>query len=359
MRSPSCLIPVALLLSLALPTALAVAEGTSPEVVKIDADHQTYDANARKFSLSGNVQVFYQDFFIKSSTADLDVDVAGQPEVANFYNRPHVKRTIDNVVDNIHGDVVRIYLKSNTFGAEGNVDSYIATVAADPFTIKADTQTFDNTTKMVTADGNVKVHYKDADVSSAKALLRMTGDGKAERVIFSGSANIKQEDSRIRGDKITVMVDSGNLIAESNVNTQVDLDPPKDGADKVLIKSDYQQYDKASDKMLATGHVWIKFGGYIATGSKATFKLKGGDLDHILLTGRPTITEKDRTITADKITITTNPQHFDAVGNVKIRFKTNADDPGAVTESPAKQPATTPKGSAPKTTKPSDDLLEY
>jgi lipopolysaccharide export system protein LptA len=172
----------------------------------------------------------------------------------------------------------------------------------------------------------------------------MKENGKADRAIFSGGARIKQENSEINGEKITVMVDSGNLIAEHNVRTRVELKPQAQDANKlasatpgavpapatpaadqptkVFISSDYQQYDKASDIMIASGNVKILYGDYVAVGPKATFKLHGNDLDRIFLTGRPTITENGRTITADKITITTNPKNFDAVGNVKVNFKT-------------------------------------
>jgi lipopolysaccharide assembly outer membrane protein LptD (OstA) len=33
------------------------------------------------------------------------------------------------------------------------------------------------------------------------------------------------------------------------------------------------------------------------------------------------VTEGDRTVTADKITLSTNPKSFDAQGNVKTQFK--------------------------------------
>ena len=65
----------------------------------------------------------------------------------------------------------------------------------------------------------MRVHYQDTDVSSAKALLRMTEGGKAERVIFSGNADIQKEDSRIRGEKITVMVGSGTVLADDPLLT--------------------------------------------------------------------------------------------------------------------------------------------
>ena len=316
------------------------------DVVKIDADHQTYDAAGKKYTLSGNVSVIFHDMLVKSSDADLDVDDQGQPQVANFYHRPEIKRTVgQNAQDDIRGDVVHIYLSTNQFGVEGNVDAKLASADNDPFVIHSDSQTFDNTSKLITAAGNVHVNYKDSMVTSNNVMMRMKDDGKADRIVFTGGAHINKEDSKINSEKITIMGDSGNLIAENHVNTEVDMNPPKDGTDKVIVQSDYQEYDKASDKMIASGHVHLLMGDYTADGGKATFNLSAGQMDHILLTGgRPTITDSSRTITADKITITTSPRHFDAVGNVQIRFKTQdpSQQPLAATPAPAAKPAAKP-----------------
>jgi lipopolysaccharide export system protein LptA len=198
----------------------------------------------------------------------------------------------------------------------------------------------------------------------------MKENGKAERVIFSGNAQIKQENSIINGDRITIMVESGNLMAENHVTTNVTLkDKPEAVASakpgvpvssqprKVIITSDYQQYEKSSDTMIASGNVKIIYDDYVAVGPKATFKLKGNDLDRIFLTGRPTITETGRVITADKITITTNPKNFDAVGNVKVNFKTadRSAQPAAGPKPATAGKVTTPAGKV----LPKDDPSDY
>lgn len=340
-------------LVLTMSATSAVSPDTSS--IRMTADKQSYDMEKKKYYLSGKVTVAYQDMKITSSTAEVEMDAAGKPQVANFFNRPVFKRIKPKAgEDNITGDIIKIFLADDRYGAKGNVVSHIATVAADPFLIRSDIQEFDNKNKVVSASGNVQVDYKQSQAYSPLANVRMKENGKADRVIFSGGARIKQEASEINGDRITVMVDSGNLIAEHHVKTRVDLknqqkpvaSKPKtiakaaphssaqanpseqDQPQKVFISSDYQQYDKASDMMLASGHVKIIYGDYIAVGPKATFKMKNNDLDRIFLTGRPTIVETGRTITADKIIITTNPKNFDAVGNVKVNFKT-ADKPGS------------------------------
>lgn len=300
----------------------AVSPSSEAGNMRITADKQNYNIAQGKYYLSGKVTVAVDDMVVTGSKAEVQMGEAGKPAVAHFYDRPTFKRKGNKVEDKVIGDTIKVYLGENRYGAIGNVESHIATVAADPFMIRSDIQEFDNKNKVVSASGNVKVDYQGSEVWSNLANVRMKDDGQAERVIFSGGARLKQKASEISGNKITVMVGSGNLIAENNVKTQVELQGrTADSPSRVVITADYQQYDKSSDVMIASGNVKILYGDYVAVGPKATFKMKDNDVDRIFMTGRPTITETGRTITADKITITTNPKNFDAVGNVKVNFK--------------------------------------
>lgn len=352
------------------------ANSIDTSLVQINADQQTYDSIKSKTFLKGNVQVTYKEIRIKGSEATMDVDATGNPTIAHFFKRPLAKRIIPfKGEDTLQGDIIHIFLRENAMTAEGNTVTYVNTVASDPFTIRADTQQFDNTTKNVVARGAVVVNYKETKAFSPRAILQVGADGKAEKVVFSGGARIEKENSQILGEKVTVMMGSGNMIAEQNVKTQVDLKDPKGGVPtRVLIDSDYQQYDKASETVLASGNVKIIYDTYVATGPKATFKMKDGGVDQIFLTGRPSIVENDRTIIADKITITTTPKHFDAYGHVKTQFQAQkngepitADSgepatsatakPGGKTGKtpPGKKPGSKPKSSLPQT---EPDLIE-
>lgn len=353
--------PIKLLLALSFLFSLGIAVSTAssatapsspePAVIRMTADRQSYDLERKKYTLDGRVTVAYQNMSITGPRADVEMDPTGKPQVARFVNRP-LFRIVKPAMgeDTVTGDRIHVYLNDDRYAAQGNVQSHMNTVAADPFFIRSDMQEFDHKNRVVSASGNVQVDYKGSRVSSALANVRMKENGRAERVIFAGGAHIQKDDGDIQGEKITIMVDSGNLIAEKNVHTRVDLAASKDpkstvqpgDPDRVLLTSDYQQYDKASDTILASGNVHIVYGDYTALGPKATFKLKNKDLDRILLTGRATITESGRTVTADRITITTHPRHFDAVGNVKVNFKTQ----GQATTSASSAPVARPGGGA-------------
>jgi lipopolysaccharide export system protein LptA len=341
------------------PMAEAYAQGKSggikANLINVAADHQTYDGAKSKSFLNGNVVVTYKDIQIKSSQATMDIDAAGSPVLASFFPRPKAKRTdaTSKAIDTLEADTIKIYMQENAISAEGHTYTYVTTVASDPFAIRADVQQFDNNTKNVAAKGSVQVNYQKTIATSPKALLQVGSNGKAERFVFSGGTKIVKENSTIESDKVTIMVGSGNMIAEQNVKTVVDVknqgvktqdlnNPTPSKSSKVHIISDYQQYDKASEKVLASGNVKIVYENYIATGPKATFTLKDGSVDQIILTGRSTIIEDERKITADRIIITTNPKHFDAVGNVKTQFRTRGEDQAA--PPPAKSTTGKPTG---------------
>jgi lipopolysaccharide export system protein LptA len=331
------------LLAMLAPQPAAVgATGLPINEVNMASDHQTYDTQKHQSFLIGHVNVAYKNYRIKSLEATIDLDEQGNPSLANFYNEPHGKR-IDPITkkeDTLDGKIIRVHLLENALSAEGDTRSYVTTVAANPITVKADRQRFDNNAKMVTANGNVIVHQLETTTYSPTATLWMDPiTGKAKKAVFEGGARIEKRGSEVRGQKITVMMESGNMIAEQNVRSFVkqqkttSATPSSSSAEKasatpqrpMTIFSDYQQYDKLSDTVLSSGNVRIFYDDYKTDGPKATFKLKNGQVDRVILTGRSTIVTSDRKITADVITITTNPKHFDAVGNVKTKIMTKQD----------------------------------
>ena len=339
------------------------------ELIQMAADQQTYDGAKAKTYLKGHVSVAYKNVRIKSVEGVIDLNAAGSPELASFFKRPTAKRLEPKVgEDDLVADIIRIHLNDDAMTAEGNVVSYVTTVASDPFTIRSDVQQFDNLSKTILARGQVSVNYKGTKIFSPRAILQVGPSGKAEKAVFSGGARMEEEASEVTGEKLTMMIASGNLIADNNVKSRVKVkDAQGNQTALLIIHSDYQQYDKASDTVIASGNVKIDYDGYIATGPKATFKMKNGQIDNILLVGRPSIIENDRKIVADKITITTLPKHFDAYGNVKTQFQKKPMPAASTpTSTPAasakggKKPvtATNPRKPAPKIFTPEQDLVE-
>lgn len=318
------LLPVVLagLLGAGMVVTGVAGANTVANTVDIAAQQQVFEADGSTRFI-GDVKVAYLDYRIAAPEAKIHVDETGQPSVAVFYPRPkahHIAPQPNPLAagtrDDLEADVIRLFLNDNRMEAEGSAVSYVTTVAANPVKIQSATQEFDNRNKVMHAHGDVRVDYNDTVLTSPHATLWM-GSGKAEKVKFTDGASAKQKNTHVTGQTITILPASGNLIAEGRVVTKV-TKPGK----KVNIASAYQQYDKASDTMLASGGVNIDYGEYKASGPKATFKMQSGDVDKIYLTGRSKIVTTDgRQVEADSIVITAKPtQHFDAKGNVKTKF---------------------------------------
>lgn len=312
------------LIALALLGQLPVqAEGgfTQTKQVDIDAHKQLFEPDGTT-TFKGDVHVTYGDYQIFSDQATLELSSLGEPSLATFYPRPlathvgsdHTKE------DTLRGDEIRIHLLNDRIEAEGDTVSYVTSVAANPVKILADTQQFNNNTHTVKAHGHVQVTTDGTHITSPTATMWLSEGGKAKKVVFSGGATATKSNSTISSGILTMISGSGNMVAENNVKTHVRTKGANGHSKDVYIYSAYQQYDNIADTMLASGNVKIDYGDYKTSGPKASFRMKGGQVDTILLTGRSTITTHGRRVTGDKITITTQPQHFDAVGHVKSQF---------------------------------------
>lgn len=314
----------------------SLAQGfTQTKQVNIEAQEQLFDPDGTT-TFKGDVHVTYDDYQIFSDEATLKLSALGEPSLATFYPRPlakHIGKNTPDKEDTLRGDEIRIHLQESRIEAEGDTISYVTSVAANPIKILADTQQFNNNSHTVKANGNVDVTYNGTNIQSPRATMWLSESGKAKKVVFSGGATATKSNSSIQSGTLTIMAGSGNMVAEHNVKTHVRTNGQNGNPSNVYIYSAYQQYDNQADTMLASGNVKIDYGDYKTSGPKATFRMKSGQVDTILLTGRSTITTNGRQVTGDKITITTNPKHFDAVGNVKSQFLAK--------QQPAAKPATT------------------
>jgi len=92
-----------------------------------------------------------------------------------------------------------------------------------------------------------------------------------------------------------------------------------DDGSRLILKADYQQYDKKANTFLGSGSVKIWFKDYYAEGPKVTFfpDKKTNKPNEIYFTGRSSITQDVKTVYADKIKMVLKPKNFFAEGNTK------------------------------------------
>jgi lipopolysaccharide assembly outer membrane protein LptD (OstA) len=157
-----------------------------------------------------------------------------------------------------------------------------------------------------------------------------------------------QPKTDVRGANITILPKQDLFIAEGQVASLIS---GAAGDKPVLLRSNFQQLDKKANLMVASGSVDLDYEAYRAKGPKATFFLEpsgaGGGLTvkRALFSGRSTITETARQVTADVIEITNNPRHFDARGHVKTKLISEQKATSAtVTATPVEKPTKGKKG---------------
>lgn len=330
--------------------------------LKIDADNTFYDQSKGVSQFIGHVKVSYDDIRILAPRADISLTETGAAKIAYFSDRPVVKRQHPTKgIDELIADELQIDMQQSLFKATGHVQSDMRSVAAAPVRILSDVQQFDNGRRLLTATGGVRVLHKDLVITSNQAVMRLGANNQAERVVFVGNAVLKQGNNIIKSNRLTILVGTENLLAEGNVRSFVSV-PGKNGkaGSTIQMNSDYQQFDRSGNTILASGNVAIDYETYQVRGPKATIRLKPGgqmDVDNMLLTGRPTIVDSERSVTADRILVTTNPRRFDARGNVKTKFKTQPQAPAKPT--PAKTgPGTLKAPDKPDSQKPAPILTE-
>jgi len=97
---------------LILATSATSAVTPDPNNIRITADKQSYNLAKKKYLLNGKVTVAFQDMQISGSTAEVDMDEAGKPQVAHFFNRPVFKRIKPQAgEDRVVGDVIKVFLR--------------------------------------------------------------------------------------------------------------------------------------------------------------------------------------------------------------------------------------------------------
>ena len=90
-------------------------------------------------------------------------------------------------------------------------------------------QEYDHASGKFTANGHVHVLHQDIDAKSDKMQLVYGTDNKPETVIFTGSADAKQNSNTTQADQITYFLHTKRLQAAGHVKSKViqkSLHPP-------------------------------------------------------------------------------------------------------------------------------------
>lgn len=165
------------------------------------------------------------------------------------------------------------------------------------------------------ANGGVIIHYKELETYSEHAIIKTNKNGDLQRIDLVGSARLKQAKNSAIADHFIYSPATDELISIGHTTSNAILE---DGS-KLVLKADYQQYDKKSNTFMGSGDVKVWFKDYYAQGPKVAFypDKTTKKPNEIYFIGRSSITQDIKTIHADKIKLILKPKNFYAEGNTK------------------------------------------
>lgn len=303
---------------LAITTLLFGLAAVAEDLV-IQSKTQTYSEKDNKIKAEGDVNVSVGDVKVLGDKADVTVTKDNKLDTATFYDKPYAFEIKGNKKREVKANILRVSLINKVVTAEGMTQTTVFDGKEPTVIITADSQEYDTKANLMKANGSVIIHYKELETFSSRAIIKTSKNGDLQRIDLIGSARIKESKHLALADHFIYSPITEELIAMGHTTSNAILD---DGS-KLILKGDYQQYDRKSNTFLGSGNVRIWFKDYYAQGPKVTFypDQKTKKPNEIYFTGRSNITQDVKTIYADKIKIILKPKNFYAEGNTKTVIK--------------------------------------
>ena len=286
----------------------------------IESKKQTYNESDNKIKFNGDVKVKIDDLKVVGETADVNVTKDSKLDTATFYEKPYAFEIKKNKKREVKANILKVSLLSKIIYAEGDTQSIVFEGKKPIIIINANAQEYDTNTGIMTAVGAVTMLYKDIETFSNSAEIttdKKSGDLK--KLVLTGNARVKQDNNESYADKFVYNTVTGNITATGNTTSTTVSD---DGS-KLVLKSNYQEYNQNRSVFNASGNVRIWYQDYYAAGPKVSLypDMKTGKPNEAYFIGRSSITQGIRTIYADKIKMTMKPKSFDAQGNTRTIIK--------------------------------------
>ena len=285
------------------------------DTLTIQSDKQVLDGEGNKIHLDGNVKVQIDNVTLTSPRAIGDIDPkTNKLKDANFLDNAYAYQIKGSKKQEIKAEIIKMSLLTKIVTAQGNTQSIVMEQATPIITINSDEQSYDTKSDIMNAQGAVIIHYKDIETFSDKAKAHLTSNGDLKRMEIEGEAKIRQKDNKLDADKFVYNVQTEEFMSQGHAYSDV----KPDAQSRLQVWSNFQQYNKKSGIVLASGAVKIIYNDYTAWGPRATVfpDPSTGKLNKIVFQGRSKIEQNGRTIEANQITMTMKPKNFTAEGNV-------------------------------------------
>ena len=285
------------------------------DTLVIQSDKQVLDGEANKIHLDGNVKIKIDDVTLISPRAVGNIDPkTNKLKDAHFLDNAYAYQIKGSKKQEIKAEIIKMSLLTKVMTAVGNTQSIVMEQATPVITINSDEQSYDTKTDIMDAKGAVIIHYKDIETFSDTAKANMTSKGDLKRMEIQGNAKVRQKDNKLDADKFIYNTQTEEFMSQGHAYSDVKPDEET----RIQVWSNFQQYNKKSGIILASGAVKIIYEDYTAWGPRATAfpDPKTGKLNKIVFQGRSKIEQNGRTIEANNITMTMKPKNFTAEGNV-------------------------------------------
>ncbi len=281
----------------------------------IESKTQTFSDKEKKIKLDGGVTVKIDNLTVQSPRADVSIRRNNRLDTATFYDKPYAFEVNANKKREVKANILQVSLINKIVRAEGDSQSIITEGNTPIVVINADTQEYDTKSSVMVATGAVSIKYKDIESFSDKAVIIADEKGGLRKIDLIGNAKVKQENNNSEGHHFIYNPITEEMSVSGNTKTTAFTEDGK----KLVIHSDYQQYNKKQNSYIGTGHVKIWFDEYYAQGPKVSVfpDANTGKPNEVYFVGRSKIVQTDKDIIADKIKMTMDPKDFVAEGNVR------------------------------------------
>ena len=281
----------------------------------IESKTQTFSDKEKKIKLDGGVKVKIDNLTVESPRAEVSVRRGNKLDTATFYDKPYAFEINANKKREVKANILQVSLINKIVRAEGETQSVITEGNTPIVIINADEQEYDTKSNVMVANGGVAMKYKDIESWSDKAVIIADPKGGLKKLDLIGNARVKQEQNESEGHHFVYNPVTEEMTVSGNTKT---IAITEDGK-KLVLHSDYQQYNKKQNSYIGNGHVKIWFDDYYAQGPKVSVfpDLNTGKPNEVYFVGRSKIVQQEKDIVADKIRITLDPKDFQAEGNVR------------------------------------------
>ena len=281
----------------------------------IESKTQTFSDKEKKIKLDGGVTVKMDNLTVESPRAEVSIRRGNKLDTATFYDKPYAFEINANKKREVKANILQVSLINKVVRAEGETQSIITEGNTPIVVINADEQEYDTKSNVMFANGKVAMKYKDIESWSDKAVIVADPKGGLKKLDLIGNAKVKQAQNESEGHHFVYNPLTEEMSVSGNTKTIAITDDGK----KLVLHSDYQQYNKKQNSYIGNGHVKIWFDDYYAQGPKVSVfpDINTGKPNEVYFVGRSKIVQQERDIIADKIKITLEPKDFQAEGNVR------------------------------------------